>query len=168
MSSKNRFKKFLKRLSPNTPEHHSCEYCPLSWEERGCEGDCDCGCYIYKEDLYDGQKLFCKLPLFVKYKISRHIKKKIEKQQAHQYDGITEWYEKRQKMEQAMRTAIKEALLYDHYDGELFICNESNGKLYKLDTESILREAPLRLIDRYEELLSQNNKNTNNKGEKQK
>lgn len=128
-----------------------CENCPLSWEERSCEGECDCGCLIYG-DLYYGEKLICKFPKRIKWKIVKWKQNKIDKEQARQYIG--EWYEEQQKREIAMRTAIKEVLLTDSYDGERFICREKDGKLYKLDTDSILLDAAMELIGRYEDLLS--------------
>lgn len=133
-----------------------CSECPLSWEDRSYEGDCDCGCYVYG-DLY-GNKTLCHFPDFIKHIIAKHKENKIAKIEAKQYDGMAEWYEEQQKREIAMRTAIKEVLLKDRYDGEeLFICHENEGKLYKLDTESVLIEAPMRLIWKYEELLDEKN-----------
>lgn len=133
---------------------YDCSECPLSWEDRSYEGDCDCGCYVYG-DLY-GNKTLCHLPDFIKRIIARHKENKIAKIEAKQYDGIAERYEEQQKRGNAMRTSIKEILLKDRYDGEeLFICHENGGNLYKLDTESILIEAPMRLIWKYEELLEQ-------------
>ncbi len=46
-----------------------CETCPLSWEDRGYEGDVDCGCYIY-DDLY-GNKALCHIPNFIKHIITK-------------------------------------------------------------------------------------------------
>lgn len=132
---------------------YDCENCPLSWEERSYEGDCDCGCYIYG-DLY-GRKAFCYLPNFIKGIIAHHKENKIAKMEAKQYEGIAEWYEEQHKREIAMRTAIKEVLLTDRYDGERFICHENGGKLYKLDTDSVLLDGAMELIWRYEELLSE-------------
>jgi len=132
-----------------------CENCPLSWEDRSYEGECcDCGCLIYK-NLY-GSKFLCRLPEFIKWEIAKWKQKKIEKQQAKQYEGIGKWFEEQQERENAMRTAIKEVLLTDRYNGEqLFICREYKGKLRKLDMESFLIEISARLIWRYEELMKE-------------
>lgn len=80
---------------------------------------------------------------------------RIDREQVKQYEGIGEWYEEQQKREIAMHTAIKEVLLTDRYDGERFICCENSGKLYKLDTDSVLLDGAMELIWRYEELLQE-------------
>ncbi len=132
-----------------------CENCSLSWEDRSYEGECnDCGCLVYG-DLY-GNKFLCRFPEFIKWKIAKRKQKKIDEKQAKQYEGIGKWFDEQQKRENAMRTAIKEVLLTDRYDGkECSICREDNGKLFKIDTDSLLIESHMRLIWRYEELLQE-------------
>lgn len=44
-----------------------CEHCPLSWEVRSYEGDCDCGCYMAEHgDDCPKTLLICMLPNWVK------------------------------------------------------------------------------------------------------
>ena len=109
-----------------------CEDCPLSWEDRSYEGDCDCGCYIY-EDLY-GDKFICRLPMFIKRFIATRKIKKIEKEQARQYDGIGEWYKEEQRKETAMQYAINETLK----ERGMFLCfrSEEQDKYYPIRSDS--------------------------------
>lgn len=56
----------------------NCECCPLSWEERGYEGECyDCGCCMaeYNQD-YPKTELICMLPNWIKKIL---LRRKIEK-----------------------------------------------------------------------------------------
>lgn len=51
-----------------------CEHCPLSWEDRGYEGECnDCGCYM-AEYPDDSPKtiLICMLPKWIKRILLRY------------------------------------------------------------------------------------------------
>ena len=50
-----------------------CEHCPLSWEDRSYEGDCDCGCYM-AENGEDCPKtlLICMLPDWIKKILLKH------------------------------------------------------------------------------------------------
>lgn len=45
-----------------------CEHCPLSWEDRGYEGECyDCGCYMAEySNEYPKSILICMLPRWIK------------------------------------------------------------------------------------------------------
>lgn len=55
-----------------------CECCPLSWEERGYEGECyDCGCCMaeYNQE-YPKTTLICMLPNWIKKIL---LRRKIEK-----------------------------------------------------------------------------------------
>ncbi len=88
----------------------ACEDCPLSWEDRSCEGECsDCGCLVYK-DLYEGSKPICRLPMRLKRTIAGAKQRKIDKAMAHRYDGVIEWYEEQQKKEWAMMSAVNDVL----------------------------------------------------------
>lgn len=87
-----------------------CENCPLSWEDRSYEGECnDCGCFVYG-DLYEGGKPICHLPMWIKQTIAGVKQRQIDKVIANQYDGIIEWYEEQQKKERAMMSAINDVL----------------------------------------------------------
>ena len=51
-----------------------CEHCPLSWEDRGYEGECyDCGCFMaeFGKD-YPKTVLICMLPNRIKKILLRH------------------------------------------------------------------------------------------------
>lgn len=53
-----------------------CEYCSLSWEDRGYEGECnDCGCYMaeYGND-YPKTMLICMLPRWIKKILLKKVK----------------------------------------------------------------------------------------------
>lgn len=128
-----------------------CENCPLSWEDRGYEGECnDCGCAVYG-DFY-GYKLICHFPNFIK-RIIRKIKdRKEQKLLAHQYDGIGEWYEKEQRKDAAFRKAIEECIFNNQYGEKLILCREGKeGKRYKVEISDEYGLARMR----YEELLEE-------------
>lgn len=72
-----------------------CETCPLSWEDRGYEGDCDCGCVVYG-DLY-GNKPICHMLDSIKYSLRKCLDRKRDKELEHEYDGIVEWFENLEK-----------------------------------------------------------------------
>ena len=131
-----------------------CEYCPLSWEDRSYEGECeDCGCMAYG-DYLGGAKFLCRLPDFIKRKIAKCKQSRIDKQQAHQYEGIGEWYAEEQRKTTAMRQALGEKLFENLYGEELYLCFEHDGKLYKYgEGRCISREQAYEIRCRYEELL---------------
>lgn len=126
-----------------------CENCPLSWEDRGYEGECyDCGCCVYKG--FYGYKLICHLPDFIKNMIRKSIDKKTDKEIAHQYDEIEEWFEEEQRKDSAFRQAIEECIFKNRYGEELILCREdSDGKRYKVDISEEYSLARMR----YEEIL---------------
>ena len=130
-----------------------CEDCPLSWEECSYEGECsDCGCLVYG-DLYEGDKAICHFPERIKQFIADRKQKHIDRQQAHQYDGICEWYEAEQKKDTAFRQAIEEHILHNHYGDTLYLCTEDkDGKLYKYELGIYDVELAR---ERYEELLKE-------------
>ena len=68
--------------------HYHCDKCPMCWAEWSYEGDGDCGCYIYG-DLRDSCRL---LPPF-RWLRGWHRKKRALYWEAHQYDGMAEWYQ---------------------------------------------------------------------------
>lgn len=128
-----------------------CEYCPLSWEERGLE-DTDVGCYWYG-DLY-GSRFMCHMPNFIKRFIANIRIRKNEKELAKQYEGIGEWYAEEQRKTTAMRQALGEKLFENLYGEELYLCFEHDGKLYKYgEGRCISREQAHEIRCRYEELL---------------
>ncbi len=50
-----------------------CEYCPLSWEDRGYESECyDCGCYMAKYPDDYPTVLICMLPNWIKRILLRY------------------------------------------------------------------------------------------------
>lgn len=55
-----------------------CECCPLSWEDRGYEGECyDWGCYMAEPGKdYPKISMICVLPNWIKKLILRHIMRK--------------------------------------------------------------------------------------------
>ncbi len=116
-----------------------CENCPLSWEDRSYEGECDdCGCLVYK-DLYEGGKPICHLPMWIKRAIAEVKQRKIDKAIANQYDGIFEWYEEQQKKEQAMMSAINDVLKERGiFEREIFLCfrSEEQEKYYPIESDS--------------------------------
>lgn len=125
-----------------------CETCPLSWEY-GYEGECyDCGCDVYG-DLY-GDKLICHFPDFIKRMIRKSADKKLEKDMAHAYEGIGEWYEEEQRKDAAFRQAVEECILKNKYGEELILCTEDkDGKRWKVEINEEYYLARMR----YEEIL---------------
>lgn len=128
-----------------------CENCPLSWEDRSYEGDCDCGCMAYG-DYLGGAKFICRLPQFIKRKITKWKQRRIDKQQAHQYDGIVEWYTEEQRKNRAFRQAIEECIFVNRWGERLILCSEDkDGKRYKVEISDEYDLARMR----YEELLKE-------------
>lgn len=129
-----------------------CEYCPLSWEDRSYEGECeDCGCMAYG-DYLGGAKFLCRLPDFIKRKIAKCKQSRIDKQQAHQYEGIGEWYAEEQRKDRAFRQAIDECIFVNSWGENLILCSEDkNGKRYKVEISDEYCLARMR----YEELLKE-------------
>ena len=133
-----------------------CEYCPLSWEERGLE-DADAGCYWYG-DLYDGSQFMCRMPNFIKRFIANIRIRKNEKEIAKQYDGITEWYAEEQRKDRAFRQAIDECIFVNSWGENLILCSEDeNGKRYKVEISDEYGLARMR----YEELLKESEETEN-------
>lgn len=128
---------------------HDCETCPLSWEDRGYEGECyDCGCIVY-DDLY-GDKLICHFPEFIKRMIRKSADKKADKDMEHAYEGIGEWYEEEQRKDAAFRQAVEECILKNRYGEELILCREDIvGNRYKVEISEEYSLARMR----YEEIL---------------
>lgn len=131
-----------------------CEDCPLSWEERGLE-DCDCGCYIYG-DLYDGGKLVCHFPESIKRFMAKRAQARMDKQQAHQWDGLFDYYAEQDRKDRAFKQAIEECILNNHYGEKVFLCTEDkDGKRYKYnDGKPTSDDIGLARI-RYEDLLKE-------------
>ena len=127
-----------------------CEYCPLSWEERGLE-DGDAGCFWYG-DLY-GSRFMCHMPNFIKWFIANIRIRKNEKELSKQYEGIGEWYEEVERKNCAMQQALNEKLLENRWGEKLYLCTESDGKLYKYNDGVISDEEAGFVRWRYEELL---------------
>lgn len=125
-----RIKKFLRNTGDRLCRHACCENCVLSWEERGPE-DCDAGCLLYR-DLYEGSP-GCYLPVWVKKLVKARIEHKRDKAEAAMYEGMAEWYERSEKMDMAMATALAETFP-------------------ELDL-SAPDDRPFRLRSRYEDLL---------------
>lgn len=140
-----------------------CETCPLSWEDRGYEGECyDCGCDVYG-DLY-GYKLICHFPDFIKRMMRRYVDKKIDKEMEHAYDGIGEWYEEERKKDAAFRQVVEECILKNRYGEELILCREDVvGNRYKVEISEEFSLARMR----YEEIL-ENGSNQENDLQKEK
>lgn len=130
-------------------KNHDCETCPLSWEDRGYEGECyDCGCVVYG-DLY-GDKLICHFPDFIKRMIRKSADKKADKDMAHAYEGMGEWYEEEQRKDAAFRQAMEECILKNKYGEELILCTEDkDGKRWKVEINEEYSLARMR----YEEIL---------------
>lgn len=125
-----------------------CETCPLSWEDRGYEGECyDCGC-IWYGDLY-GKKLMCHFPEFIKWMIRKSADKKRDKALEHQYDGIVEWFEEEQRKDAAFRQAVEECILKNKYGEELILCREDKDGRWKVEINEEYSFARMR----YEEIL---------------
>ena len=50
-----------------------CEHCPLSWEDRSYEGECnDCGCFLAKKGHDIAPMLICMLPRWIKKILLKH------------------------------------------------------------------------------------------------
>lgn len=50
-----------------------CEHCPLSWEDRSYEGECnDCGCFLAKKGHDNASMLICMLPRWIKKILLKH------------------------------------------------------------------------------------------------
>lgn len=130
---------------------HDCETCPLSWEDRGYEGECyDCGCIVYG-DLY-GDKLICYFPDFIKRMIRKSADKKRDKEMAHEYDGMFEWYEEKQRKDAAFRQAVEECILKNRYGEELILYREDiAGNRYKVEINEEYSLARMR----YEEIFDE-------------
>lgn len=130
---------------------HDCETCPLSWEDRGYEGECyDCGCDVYG-DLY-GDKLICHFPDFIKRMIQKSADKKLEKDMAHAYEGMGEYFEEEQRKDAAFRQAVEECILKNRYGEELILYREDiAGNRYKVEINEEYSLARMR----YEEVLEE-------------
>lgn len=128
---------------------HDCETCPLSWEDRGYEGECyDCGCIVYG-DLY-GDKLMCHFPEFINRMIRKSADKKRDKALEHQYDGIGEWFEEEQRKDAAFRQAVEECILKNRCGEELILCREDKDGRWKVEINEEYSLARMR----YEEILN--------------
>ena len=131
-------------------ELRDCEYCPLSWEERGLE-DADVGCYRYG-DLY-GYKIICHMPNSIKRFIARLYIRRNEKKLCEQYDAVGEHFLEQKRKEAAMRQALKETMFINQYDEKLYLCTEHDGKMYKYN-DGVMDEVQIfDVLHRYEELL---------------
>ena len=129
----------------------NCEYCPLSWEDRGVE-DGDAGCYWYG-NLY-GTRFMCHMPNFIKKFITNARERQIDAARYKQYDGIGDWFMEEERKTKAMQQALQEKLFTNRYDEELFLCYEHNGKLYKYgDDNKVSNEQAAEIRWRYEELI---------------
>lgn len=82
--------------------YYHCDRCPYSWDDASpsCE-DCDCGCVIFG-DIRDTCRL---LPPF-RFLIGWGKKKRFRYAQAHEYDGLVDWYEERERKEAIMAKTI--------------------------------------------------------------
>lgn len=126
--------------------HCHCEDCPLSWEERGYE-DCDAGCLLY-EDLYEGSP-GCYLPLFVKKLIKRHIERKRDHYEAKQWDGMVEWFQQEEKMQNAMRDAIHDYFYWTKVPEDAHIVLRQNYMENCMERGIALKAEPApKLLDR--------------------
>ena len=129
----------------------NCEYCPLSWEDRGVE-DGDAGCYWYG-NLY-GTRFMCHMPNFIKKFITNARERQIDAARDKQYAGIGDWFMEEERKTKAMQQALQEKLFTNRYDEELFLCYEHNGKLYKYgDDNKVSNEQAAEIRWRYEELI---------------
>lgn len=148
-----------RRLFPDI----DCENCPLAWEDKGYEGDCDCGCLVYG-DLYEGSKPICHLPQFVKTFMAKQRERKNQKKMGQQYNDMLEWYAERDQKINAMTNAIKEALK----EHDLTVCfyNEQENTYHPVisinsnaagdDCCDVTSEAICQIIDSYEDALNEN------------
>lgn len=82
--------------------HYHCDKCPYCWEDWSVEGDCDCGCYIYGDDL----KETCRLIPPIRFLIGWPRMRKAQYFYDHEYDGIGEFWENRIKQEEAFAEAL--------------------------------------------------------------
>ena len=121
--------------------HYHCDKCPFCWAEWSYEGDGDCGCYIYG-DLRESCRL---LPPF-KWLRGWHRKKRALYWEAHQYDGMAEWYQQCQINEKAMVAALLDTFqTYDiTYDG-------LEGKVTVPDKKEFFWERASSICAQYEE-----------------
>lgn len=130
-----------------------CENCPLSWEDRNYEGDCDCGCMWY-DDLY-GYKLVCHLPLFAKHIIYRIKERQKDKHEAKLYDGIVEYHAELQRKGAAMMNALTEELFKSNYGERLYLCYMDSDDVFHRYGDGDAEHAVCELVAlRYEELLA--------------
>lgn len=81
-------------------EGNDCEKCPCAWEEWGPE-DCDAGCYAGRE-LFDET---CRMPLLVRKYLYRRAMFFFD----HEYDGLEEYIEEREQLQQAAEKAFYES-----------------------------------------------------------
>ena len=86
--------------------YYHCDRCPYSWDDAcpGCE-DYDCGCVIFG-DTKDTCRL---LPPF-RFLIGWGKKKRFQYAQAHEYDGLVDWYEEHERKEAIMAKTISNNL----------------------------------------------------------
>lgn len=135
---------------------HDCETCPLSWEDRGYEGECNCGCVVYG-DLY-GNKVICHMLDSIKYSLRKCLDRKRDKGLAREFDGIIEWYEKEQRKDAAFRQAVEECILKNKYGEELILCREDIvGNRYKVEISEEYSLARMM----YEEILKRGDNHEN-------
>lgn len=82
--------------------YYHCDHCPYCWSEYSYEDDGDCGCYI-RGELWDT----CRLIPPIRFLIGWPRKKRAEYAYAHEYDGVSEWYEQQQERENAYAESVK-------------------------------------------------------------
>lgn len=97
---------FLARLKEK--KEHNCERCPCTWEDRSCEGDCDCGCLLY-EDM-DTRRAGCLLPDFILRVLADRIRDRRDEAEAKAYEGIADWYEESRKRDGLFEQALRERM----------------------------------------------------------
>lgn len=127
--------KKIKRIKDWLRNGNDCEHCPCGWEEHGYD-DVDAGCHI-RDDCWDDG---CRLPMWLRKLRLRRWKY----YDAHQYDGIAEWYENQQKAEEIIRDVLKDTL-----SGRV-VCWKGDGELVEVDTESVLFELAWRGREAYD------------------
>lgn len=100
--------------------NYHCDHCSMCWQEYSYEGDGDCGCYIYGDDLRDT----CRLLPPIRWLIGWPRKCQADYHAAHEYDGIEEWY-----CEKALQDDTMTELLLDTLHGLELCIRDNEGKL---------------------------------------
>lgn len=91
--------------------YHDCERCPCAWEDWSYEGDCDCGCLLYRD--MDARHAGCWLPDSVLRLYTRWKRARLDEAEAAAYEDVAVWYAESELRDQLFRRALYEKLYTD-------------------------------------------------------